>query len=68
MSIEEGTDKLIKILKSEYGLTKLDAIRAIQKHPNVLTRALDSGEASFYAAAMLLNWQNDNEKGTTQNT
>lgn len=68
MSIEEGTNKLINILKKEYGLNKLDAIRAMQKYPNILAKAIDSGESSFYAAAMLLNWQYDDEKRTNSNS
>lgn len=60
----KDVSKLIKIYTEEYGVSLQEALLITQQYPEIIDKALESGEQSFYAAAMLLNWQYDNKRKT----
>lgn len=67
MSQEEVVNKIVEILEQDYQVPRSLAITVVNNNPHILQKAIESGSQSFYAAAMLLNWNYDDQKSTLYN-
>lgn len=61
MSQQDAINKIVEILKQDYQIPESLAITVVNNNPKILEKAIESGYQSFYAAAMLLNWNYDND-------
>lgn len=62
MSQQDAINKIVEILKQDYQVPESLAITVVNSNPKILEKAIESGSQSFYAAAMLLNWNHDNDR------